>query len=427
MIGDQIHEFAKELWPIDRSLTGVGVRQTIKKIQEILPQVKLHEIKSGTSVFDWTVPKEWKVNDAYIITPSGEKICQFKNCNLHLVGYSVPFHGKLSFTELKKYLYFLTSQPSAIPYVTSYYQERWGFCLSYEEFNSLKDGVYTVEVDTELFDGNLNYGELILPGNKQQEIFLSSYICHPSLANNELSGPTVLTFIADWLQKKENLEYTYRIVFLPETIGSIAYLSRNLDEMKSNTVAGFNVTCIGDDREYSYLPSRTGESLSDRAAKHVLSWTDENYRNYSWLDRGSDERQYCSPGVDLPIASIMRSKYGTYPEYHTSLDDLENVVTPAGLEGGYWALRRTLEAIENNKRYKLNTFGEPQLGRRGLYNNLSIKGTPDQSRIILNFLSYCDGHNDLIEIATKLSCPIWDLYPLIEILKQQNLINLYEN
>ena len=345
MIGHEIYTLAETLWPINRSITGEGVRQTLKLIKTYLPDLKVMVFKSGTNVFDWTVPKEWRVNSAYIRTPSGKKICDFYKNNLHLVGYSRPYSGVLDLEELKGFLHTLPDQPNAIPYVTSYYQDRWGFCLTEEQFSSLEDGDYEVHIDTELFDGEMNYAELKIKGKSKQEIFLSTYVCHPSMANNELSGPTVLTYLARWLLSKKDLNYSYRIIFIPETIGSIAYLSKNYIEMKRNVFAGFNISCIGDNRCYSYLPSRLGNTISDEIARHVLKWIAPDYKSYNWFDRGSDERQYCSPGIDLPIASIMRSKYGEYPEYHTSLDDLKNVVTPEGLDGGFHALRRSNRSI----------------------------------------------------------------------------------
>ena len=424
MIGDQIHNFARELWPINRSLTGEGVRKTLRLISQYLPAIKIKSVSSGTKVFDWIIPKEWSVNEAYIVTPNGEKICDFSKNNLHLVGYSVPFEGIISFDELKKHLYTEPSMPTAIPYVTSYYEERWGFCLSQDKFDTLKNGNYKVVIKSDLFDGKLNYGELLIKGKSEKEVFLSTYVCHPSMANNELSGIAVVTFLAKWLQEIDETNYSYRIVFIPETIGSITYLSKNYINMKNKIIAGFNVSCVGDDRAYSYIPSRNGKTLSDIIAKHVLKWTDAKFVEYSWLDRGSDERQYCAPGIDLPIASILRTKYGQYPEYHTSLDNLEDVVTPKGLEGGYWVIRKVIEAIEKNKNYKVTVLCEPHMGKRGLYPTLSTKGIDDNVKLIMNFISLCDGQTSLLEIAENLNVPIWELYHLVDKLKNNSLIDI---
>jgi len=422
MIGSEIHNFAKQLWPLNRSITGEGVRTTLDHIKQHLPDLEIKSIPSGTEVFDWTVPKEWHVSEAFIITPNGEKICDFKVNNLHLIGYSTSFDGNIKLEELKKHLYTLPEQPGAIPYITSYYKERWGFCLSQNQFDQLEDGEYYVKIEAKHFDGALNYGELIIPGKSLEEVFLSTYICHPSMANNELSGPTVVTFLAKWLSELSERRYTYRIVFIPETIGSIAYLSQNYKEMKEKIISGFNVSCVGDDRAYSYLPSRNGNTLSDHIAKHVLRYIAPNFKSYTWLDRGSDERQYCAPGIDLPIASIMRTKYGMYPEYHTSLDDLDNVVTPSGLDGGYWSIRKAIEAIERNRKYCITVLGEPQMGKRGLYPTLSTKKPVEQVRLTMNLLSLCDGKNTLLKIAETLDTPIWNLYELVDKLVENKLL-----
>jgi len=423
MIGDEIYKFAKELWPINRSITGEGLRETLKKLSTHLTKLEIKSVPSGTKVFDWEIPPEWHVREAYIISPEGKKICDFSINNLHLVGYSIPFCGRMKLKELQKHLHSLPKQPNAIPYITSYYEERWGFCLTQEQRDLLEDGEYEVVVNSKLFEGQLNYGELVLPGESDQEIFLSTYICHPSMANNELSGPTVATYLAKWLSELKLRRYTYRLVFVPETIGSIAYLSKNYVNLKKKVVAGFNISCVGDERSYSYLPSRNGNTISDKVAKHVLKWTDPDYVSYLWLNRGSDERQYCAPGIDLPIASILRTKYGQYPEYHTSFDDLDDVVTPKGLDGGYWALRRALELLEKNRVYKIKVLCEPQLGKRGLYPSLSTKKTGEKAMKTLNFLSYCDGEHSLIDIAEKINIPAWDLYELIETLISHDLIS----
>jgi len=426
MIGNDIHTLAQRIWKINRSITGEGVRETLSILKDIIPSLKIHSVPTGTPVFDWTVPNEWKVTDAYIVTPDGEKICKFADNNLHLLGYSIPFKGRMSLSELKNHLYTLPEQPDAIPYITSYYKERWGFCLTHEQYESLVEGEYEVYIESELFQGELNYGELLIKGQSEKEIFLSTYICHPSMANNELSGPTVVTFLAKWLSEQSNLRYSYRIIFIPETIGSITYLNFNYKQMKERVTAGFNVTCVGDDRAYSYVPSRDGNTISDQIALHVLKWTDAEFVKYSWFDRGSDERQYCAPGIDLPIASIIRTKYGKYPEYHTSLDDLETVVTPSGLDGGYWAIRRAIDALEHNKNYIVSVLGEPQMGKRGLYPTLSTKKSGEEVRLMMDFISLCDGKTSLLNIADKLNVPIWDLYDLCDKLEKHNLLESNE-
>jgi aminopeptidase-like protein len=356
------------------------------------------------------VPPEWSIREAYIATEDGRRIVDFANHNLHVVGYSTPIDAVMSLEELRPHLYSLPDQPDAIPYVTSYYRERWGFCLSQRQLDSLTSGRYRVKIDSTLATGSLTYGELLIPGERQDEIFLSTYVCHPSMGNNEVSGPVVTTKVARWLATLPARRFSYRIVFIPETIGSLVYLSRNLEVMKRRIVAGFNVTCVGDERAYSYLPSRQGDSLADRAALHVLRHQAgaDGFVRYSYLDRGSDERQYCSPGVDLPVASIMRTKYGEYPEYHTSLDDL-SLISPAGLSGGIVAIAKAILAIEMNGRYRATVLGEPQLGRRGLYPTLSTRGAGLMVRRLMDVLAYSDGKHDLLAIADLLGVPVWEL------------------
>jgi len=422
-----IYELAKRLWPIARSITGDGVRETLLIIKEILPQLKIFEVPSGRQVFDWTIPKEWRVRDAYIIAPNGKKICDFKKNNLHLVGYSIPVNATISLSELQEHLYSLPDQPTAIPYITSYYDERWGFCMAHDARCKLEDGDYRVFIDSELFDGSLTYGELYIKGDSASEVFISTYVCHPSMANNELSGPCVTTYLANMLSKLSRLKYSYRIIFIPETIGSIAYISENINHLKNSVIAGFNVTCVGDDRDYSYLPSRNGRTLSDIVAQHVLKHICPTYKKYTWKDRGSDERQYCAPGVDLPIASIMRTKYGMYSEYHTSLDDLSNVVSEKGLEGGFNALWKALEAIERNCYPKLSVICEPQLGKRGLYPDLSTKSSRNKVNAILDIITWSDGSHSLIEIAELSGLPIWELYDTLNQLSRHHLIELLDS
>ncbi len=421
MTGHSIYEMVKRLFPICRSITGNGVRQTLRIIKQYIPEMEIVEVPTGTRAFDWLVPREWNIRDAYILDPEGRKIVDFKQSNLHVVGYSIPVNRTIPLSELQEHLYSLPGQPEAIPYVTSYYREWWGFCLTEKQRLSLKPGNYHVYIDSSLTEGSLTYGELILPGKTEKEVFLSTYICHPSLANNELSGPCVTTFLARWLSSLAHRKYTYRIIFIPETIGSLVYLSRHLPVMQKNIVAGFNVTCVGDNRSYSFLPSRYGNTLADRVSLHVLKHMHPDFIHYSFLDRGSDERQYCSPGVDLPVVSVMRSKYGAYPEYHTSLDNLE-LVSPEGLQGGYEVLQKCIECIERNEKLIVTVLGEPQLGKRGLYPTLSIKNRPSQVKDMLNLLAYCDGANDLLAIAELIGKPAWELFALVELLKEHNLL-----
>jgi aminopeptidase-like protein len=420
-IGSQLYEFAEKLWPFNRSLTGNGVRQTLGAIKEVIPELRLHEVSSGEKAFDWIVPKEWNVADAYLITPNGNKICDFKMNNLHLVGYSIPIRVNLPLEDLQKHLHSLPDQKDAIPYVTSYYEPRWGFCLSQNERDQLIPGIYKVHIDVELVDGSLTYGEILLPGQVEKEILLSTYICHPMMANNELSGIAVTTYLAKWLSEIDKY-YSYRIVFLPETIGSIVYISKNLATLKKNIVAGYVLTCIGDERTYSFLPSRLGDTLGDRMAMHVMKYIEPNFKRYRWLDRGSDERQYCSPKIDLPVASIMRTKYGEFPEYHTSLDRLDTVVTATGLAGGYELVKKVLLGIENNYYPESLILCEPQMGKRGLYATLSQKGSAQIHRKLLDALSYCDGNSSLLEISDILEIPIWEAFDLIEILSRHQLV-----
>ena len=424
MIGEEMHSLAKTLWGLNRSITGSGVRDTLSILAQYVAGIVVHEVPTGTAVFDWVIPKEWKVNDAYLIAPNGEKLCSFKDNNLHLVGYSSPLRTKLPLSVLQKNLYSLPDQPQAVPYITSYYKEHWGFCLSQVQRDGLEDGEYEVMIDSELFDGSLTYAELFIPGETEEEVLISTYICHPSMANNELSGPVVTTYLAKWLLGVAGRRYSYRFVFLPETIGSVTYLSRNYQHLKLKVIAGFNVTCVGDDRSYSYLPSRNGETISDHVARHVLKHISPNYRSYTWADRGSDERQYCAPGIDLPIASIMRSKYGAFPEYHTSLDDLVNVVTPSGLQGGYSALKRAIEVLESNRYPKVKVLCEPQLGKRGLYPSLSTKHSASEVKLMMDLISWCDGSKSLLDIAELCGVPTWHLYPICDVLLGSDLLTL---
>lgn len=419
--GKEMYSLIKRLYPICRSITGNGVRETLKIIKEYIP-LKITEVPSGTKVFDWTVPKEWNIKDAYVMDENRNKIIDFKKNNLHVVGYSTPINKTVALSELQKHLYSLPDQPEAIPYVTSYYEERWGFCISHKDREKLKEGKYKVFIDSELKNGSLTYGELIIPGKSKKEVFFSTYVCHPSMANNELSGPVVTTFLTKWILS-EPRRYTYRIIFIPETIGSITYLSKNIKTMKRNMVAGFNMSCVGDNRAYSYLPTRVGGTYADNIALNILSFKHPDFIKYSFIDKGSDERQYNAPGVDLPVCCVMRSKYDAYPEYHTSLDNLD-FISPEGLAGAYDILKECLVLVEKNHKYRINCLGEPQLGKRALYPTINTKSSTSEVKSMMDFIAYADGENDLIDISNKIKVPVWELYPIIEKLMKADLLTV---
>ena len=420
-IKEDIYRLCEVLWPITRSITGNGVRETLSIIQQEISNLTIHEVPTGTQCFDWKIPKEWNIKDAYIIDPDGKKIIDFQDSNLHVVSYSTPINQTVPLAELQEHLHSLPEQPNAIPYVTSYYEERWGFCLTENQRKTLKEGNYQVCINSELSDGSLTYGELIIHGKSEKEVFLSTYVCHPSMANNELSGPAVTTYLAKWI-KSQPREYTYRIIFIPETIGSICYLSKNLDVMKKNIIAGYNISCVGDDNAYSYLPSRDEDTISDRIALHILEKSHSDFVKYNYLDRGSDERQYCSPGIDLPIASVMRTKYGEYEEYHTSLDNLD-YISSEGLFGAYEVLTKCIDCIESNKIYKATTLCEPQMGRRNLRPTLGAStNMAADVKLMSNILVYADGEYDLLDMANKLNISMHEMLQSIGILVEEGLL-----
>lgn len=412
---------AEYLFPLCRSITGSGTLKTLEILQREIPSLTIHPVPSGSKVFDWSVPKQWEISEAYLEDANGVRIVDFANSNLHVVGYSTPVDTVLSLEELQGHLYSMVDQPDWIPYVTSYYKERWGFCMTQKMRDGLKPGNYHAVIRSRLFDGCLNYGEVLIPGETDEEILLSTYICHPSMANNELSGPVMIAALSKWLEALPHRRYSYRLVLVPETIGSITYLSRNAAYMKAHTAAGFVLTCVGDERAYSYLASRKGDTLADRAALNALRHLHPDYIHYSYLKRGSDERQYCSPGIDLPVCSVMRSKYGEYPEYHTSADDL-TLVTPAGLQGCYDIYTYILHSLEENIYYRAVVPCEPQLGPRGLYPTESYKGSADAVRGMMDFLAYADGTKDLLEISDLIGVPMDELAAIARRLSQVGLL-----
>ena len=425
MISKKLYKLAKKIYPIHRSITGEGVRKTLNIFREINPELIIKEIPSGTKVFDWTVPPEWKIDDAYIITPKGKKICDIKKNNLHIISYSKSVDLKLSYKELCKSLHSLPKQPNAIPYRTSYYKNLWGFCIAENEKKKLdKKGKYKVFIKSKKFKGVLNYGEAYIKGESKKEVFISTYVCHPSMANNEVSGPTVSTYILNYVKKKKR-KFSYRFVFIPETIGSIAYLSLNHKKLKKNVIAGFNISCVGDEKNYSYLPSRRGDTISDKIAKNALKSCDNKFKKYEWFNRGSDERQYCSPGIDLPIASIMRTKYGEYKEYHTSLDKLGTVVTAKGLFGGYTAVKRAIDIMEANRIPKAMLKCEPFMSKINLYPTTS-SGTSNTKYIksYMDILTFSDGKYSLVDIADICDQDFFYILGLAKKLESKKLIKL---
>ncbi len=424
-VGESMYRLAEELFPICRSITGNGVRETLSILARELPCLQVVELPTGYQCFDWTIPNEWNVDEAYIAKINGERVVDFKNNNLHLVGYSEPINRIVSRADLDAHLHSRPELPEAIPYVTSYYRRNWGFCLSHSQRQLLRDPNYQVTISSTLAPGSLTYADLVIPGETTEEVLISTYVCHPSMANNETSGIVVAAQLAHFVMGLAKRRYTYRFVFVPETIGAVAYLSRNAAELKQHVIAGFVITCVGDDRTYSFMPSRKGDTLADRVACHVLQKViAKPFDIYSFLDRGSDERQYCSPGIALPVVSVMRSKYGSYPEYHTSLDDLE-LISPNGLYGGYLANRLCIECLEVNETVQATFCCEPFLSPRGLRPPL-VGGVilTEWSKVLSDVLAYADGEMDLIAMSDHFGRSIFELAPVVQELKRLGLLSV---
>lgn len=385
--------------------------------------LKIHSIASGSKVFDWEVPAEWEINDAFIITPNGEKICDFKQNNLHVLNYSEGINDEISLDELQEHLYSIEDYPDAIPYVTSYYKRRWGFCIKHKDRVKLKEGKYKVFIDAKHHEnGVLNYADLLIPSTQdaKDEILISSYLCHPSMANNELSSPIVATFLAKWLLELKERKYNYRFIFAPETIGSIVYLSKHLKHLQKYTKAGFALSCIGDNNAYSLIHTPSENTLADKVALYTLK-EKNNFKEFSFLDRGGNERQFCAPLVNLPVVGVCRTRFGDYKEYHTSKDDL-NFISEKGLQGGLKAMQEIIMNLEVNEIYQNTIFCEPNLGKRDLYHTINTSLTNSQIPTSCNFLAYCDGQNDVLDIASKINIQAYELKDLIEKLKFNGLI-----
>ena len=421
MAGKEMYDLAVRLFPICRSITGDGFRQSLGIIREHVPEMQVFEVPSGTEVFDWTVPKEWNIRGGWIRRKDGETVIDFRDSNLHVLGYSVPIHQMVSREELLEHVYTQSEQPDWIPYVTSYYKERWGFCMSERQKQQLTDPEYEVCIDSTLADGSLTYGELIVPGETDEEVFFSTYLCHPSMANNELSGPCLMTALIRYVQSLPKRRYTYRFIIVPETIGSITYLSRNIKSMQQHVKAGFVLSCVGDDRTYSMVSTKYEDTLADRVLENVLHFHYPDYIRYSFMKRASDERQYGSAGVGLPVCAFCRSKYHEYPEYHTSADNMD-LISPEGLSGAYEVMVKVINALENNYFYQMQCKCEPQLGKRGLYPTVSQKGTKGDARYIQDFIAYADGRNDLIGISNILDIPVDKLIPIKDQLMEHHLL-----
>ena len=420
-----MYNLIKKLYPICRSITGEGVRESLNIIKEHI-SINIKEISSGTNVYDWKIPDEWNIKDAYVKNSKGDKIIDFKKHNLHIVSYSEPINIQLKYNELIEHIHTLPEYPDWIPYRTSYYKKTWGFCMKHNDFLKLdKNDIYKIYIDSEFTKGHLTYADLIIPGKVKKEVLISCYICHPSMCNDSISGVVVATYLAKYLLEKDNY-YTYRFVFIPETIGSITYLSQNLIKLKENVIGGYVVTCSGDEGEFTYLKTRKDNQLVDKITLYTLENNVKNFNIRDYITCGSDERQYNYPGVDLNVGSLMKSKYHDYPEYHTSADNLD-FVSEKGLNDSLNMYIKCIELFETNHYYKTNTLCEPQLGKYGLYNNVGgecDKYNKDKidGHLISKFLKYCDGGHDLIDISKKLNINIEISKLIVDKLLIKNLV-----
>jgi aminopeptidase-like protein len=419
--GRKMHELMSDLYPLCRSITGEGVRQTLAILQRYIP-LEIHEVPSGTKVFDWTIPKEWNIRDAYVKDAHGKRIIDFHQSNLHVVSYSIPVNMKVSLEELRKHLFSLPDRPDWIPYRTSYYNETWGFCLSHRQLEALTEREYEVCIDATLDEGHLTYGEYVIPGESSDEVLISCHVCHPSLCNDNLSGIAVATFLAAQLTRSPKPRYTYRFLFIPGTIGSITWLARNETHVQ-RIKHGLVVTCVGDGGRFTYKKSRQSNAEIDRVALHVLKQSGYPYVSEDFFPYGYDERQYCSPGFNLPVGCLMRSPHGSFPEYHTSADNLD-FVRPENLETSLDAYRQVIEVLEGNCSYlNLNPKCEPQLGRRGLYNAVGANSHQKLDQMALLWvLNLSDGAHSLLDISEAANQPFREVKRAADALERVGLL-----
>jgi aminopeptidase-like protein len=399
-IGEDMYKLISELYPICRSITGEGLRKTLQCLQKLIP-LNLHEVPSGTQVFDWTVPKEWNIRDAFVKDPYGKKVIDFQHNNLHVVNYSTPIDRKISFEELKSHLHSIPDYPDWIPYKTSYYKEYWGFCLPHRTLQNLEDGEYEVYIDSSLEPGYLTYGEYYLKGETEHEVLISCHSCHPSLCNDNLSGVALTTYLAKHLSTQGSLRYSYRFLFIPGTIGSITWLALN-EENVNRIKHGLVVAGVGDRGKLTYKRSRRGDAEIDQAVVHALHHTDQDFVILDFTPDGYDERQYCSPGFNLPVGRLTRTPHGQYSEYHTSADNL-NFVHPEYLADSLSKYLTVIDILENNKKYQnTSPMGEPQLGKRGIYGSMGGRKDADiLEKSMLWILNFSDGDHSLLDIADK--------------------------
>ena len=396
---DSLYDFVRRLFPICRSITGNGVRDTLRIIGETIP-LEITEVPSGTAVLDWTVPREWNIREAWIQDPTGRRVVDFRSHNLHVVNYSVPVHERLSLAELKRHLHTLPEHPDWIPYRTSYYDEAWGFCLSQRQLDSLPDGEYEVLIDSTLEAGSLTYGELVVPGTSDDELLISTHVCHPSLCDDNLTGISISVHLALAFLKLTNRRLTLRFLFAPGTIGAITWLHQN--RTRAHQIKhGLTLTCLGDAHPFTYKRTVSGSSIIDVAAENVLTHSGLEHNVIDFFPYGYDERQYNSPGFRLAVGSLMRGRHGQFPEYHTSADNLEFITGERMLES-YKVLYSIIDTVESNLTYR-NTapFGEPQLGSRGLYRALGGTNIPNLQLAMLWALNLSDGHHSLLDIASR--------------------------